>query len=326
MYDVIVVGGGPSGLTAALYTARRSLKTAIVSKDLGGQAATTSLIENYPGVKSVDGFALMTLFQEQAMEQGAEWITGEVNGIVKNEDDTFTVTYNDVSISARSIILAFGLTPRGIGVPGESELTGKGVVYSTGSYLNEMKDKVAMVVGGGNSAIESVNDLAAIASKVYLVHRRDRFRAEAVLVERMEAMDNVEQILNAQLKEVHGEGRVDSATVSVKTDNGEEDKTVDVDGVFVNVGFMSKTSFIKELVALNEKNEVIIEPDCTTSQSGVFAAGDITTANYKQVIVSAGDGCKAALACYAYLMEKDGVEVKIDQDWEVSSADHFIRT
>lgn len=323
MYDVLIIGGGPAGLTAALYTTRRNLKTLVISKDVGGQAATTSIIENYPGVGPIDGFELMKNFQDQAVSYGAEFITGEMHGINQTADGSFQVSYNDQTVEARTVILAFGLTPRSLGVPGEDRLTGKGVLYSTGAGLDAMHNKVAMVVGGGNSAIESVNVLADVASKVYLVHRRDRFRAEDILVRKMESHTNVEQVLNSQVVEIHGDSQVTSVTV--KDNNGVE-KQLDVDGLFLNVGFMSKTNIVSNLVELNNKNEILIEPDCSTNTPGVFAAGDITTQHYKQVIVSAAEGCKAALACYTYIMNKDGKEVSVDQDWEVSSAEHFIRT
>lgn len=331
MYDVVIVGGGPAGLTAGLYTARRSMKTLIVSKDIGGQAASTNVIENYPGVAAVDGLELMQNFKSQAEEYGAEFILGEVSGL-KKMDAGFAVHYNNVSVETRTVILAFGLTPRSVGVPGEQEFTGRGVSYSTAADIVMAHDKNVVVIGGGNSAVESANLLAAVAKKVYLVHRRDRFRAEAVLIKEMESHDNIELVLNAELTEVHGnEGDQDENDdkvigVVVKLEDGTE-RTLDVEGVFVNVGFMSQTTFVKDLVNLTSKNEIIVETDGRTSLEGVFAAGDITTASHKQVVTSAGDGCKAALTCYSYMMALDGKEVKIDQDWDVAATtDHFIRT
>lgn len=323
MYDVVIIGGGPAGLTAALYTTRRNLKTLVISKDIGGQAATTSLIENYPGVGPIDGFELMKNFKDQAVTYGAEFSTGEMHTITQVDADHFKIDYNDQTIQSRTVILAFGLTPRSLGVPGEDRLTGKGVFYSTGTALDSMHGKVAMVVGGGNSAIESVNVLADIAKKVYLVHRRDRFRAEDILVSKMESSLNVERVLNAQVAEIHGKDSVTSVTVK---HNDDTEQQIMVDAVFMNVGFMSKTNIVSNLVELNKKNEIITQADCSTNTPGVFAAGDITTQHYKQVIVSAAEGCKAALACYTYIMHKDGKEVSVDQDWDVSSKDHFIRT
>lgn len=323
MYDVIIVGGGPAGLTAALYTARRSLRTLIISKDIGGQAATTTLIENYPGVGAIDGFELMERFKQQAMENGAEFKIGEVHRVARKSTDSFIVHYNEEQVETRTVLLAFGLTPRSLDIPGEEKFIGKGVTFSTGEMLGAMHNKIAVVVGGGNSAIESVNLLAAVAKKVYLVHRRNRFRAEEALVRKLETHSNVEQLLNSQLTEISGTTRVTGVTV--RSEAGAS-RQLNVDGVFINVGFMSKTDLVEAVVDLNEKNEVIIESDCSTKTPGIFAAGDITIQHYKQVIVSAGEGCKAALACYTYIMQKDGKEIKADQDWKVSSEDHFIRT
>lgn len=327
MYDVVIIGGGPAGLTAGLYTARRNLRTLIVSKDLGGQAATTTVIENYPGTGPIDGYQLMEQFRDQAVSYGAEFILGETHKIERDGDGEFVVHYNETQVNTKSIILAFGLTPRSLNIAGERELSGKGVWYAAPAGLEAMRGKTAMVVGGGNSAIEAVNLLADVAEKVYLVHRRDRFRAEEVLLRKMEQHANVEKIVNAQLVGINPNAEstgVSSAVVEVM--GAEMDQTVEVDGVFIHAGFMSSVKWLDGLVELSPKNEILITPECHTNEAGVFAAGDITTANHKQVVVSAGEGCKAALACYNYLMEQAGVEVKVDQDWQVTSGDHFIRT
>lgn len=323
-YDVIIVGGGPAGLTAALYTARRKLRTLIISKDLGGQAATTTVIENYPGVGAIDGFKLMQRFKEQAVSYGAEFVLGDVHTLKLLPDETFVVGYNIEQVQTRSIILAFGLTPRSLGIPGEAELVGKGVTYSTTMIVDALHNKTVAVVGGGNSAIESVNVLADIAKQVYVVHRRDRFRAEAILLEKMAQHTNVIKVLNAELKQVHGKNQVTGITVVQAPDKHRQH--LSVDALCINVGFMSKTVFLADLVAMNDRHEIVIQPDCTTNTLGVFAAGDITTSNYKQVVISAGEGCKAALACYTYLGKKDGKDVSIDQDWEVTSGHYFIRS
>lgn len=322
-YDVVIVGGGPAGLTAALYTARRALRTLIISKDLGGQAATTTVIENYPGVGAIDGFELMEKFRDQAVQYGAEFRLGEIDAINRLEDWSFTLRSGEDTISAQAVILAFGLTPRSLAVPGETKFTGKGVSYSTAAVLSTLKDKRVVIVGGGNSAIEAVNTVSPLAQHVYLVHRRDRFRAEAILVEQLGQLKNVTQCLNAQVSEIKGGQQVTGVTILYNDKRTEE---LAVDAVCVHVGFMSKTNFIEQLVALNEKHEIIIQPDHSTNTPGLFAAGDVTVGRQKQVVVSAGEGCKAALSCYTYLMERSGQEVKVDQDWQVKTGTHFIRT
>lgn len=321
--DVVVVGGGPAGLTAALYTARRSLRTIIISKDLGGQAATTTVIENYPGVGAIDGFELMKRFRDQAVQYGAEFIAGEVRGMRKLDNGNFLVQYNTEAVETRAVILAFGLTPRSLNVPGEDKLTGKGVTYSTAAMLDQLRDKVVAVIGGGNSAIESVNAVSAVAKQVYLVHRRDRFRAEEVLIKKLDTHTNVTKCYNAQVTAIDGESNVTGITIEY---NDKQTERIPVDVVCINIGFMSKTGFVEQLVELSDKHEIIIQPDGSTKTVGIFAAGDITTGRQKQVVVSAGEGCKAALACYTYVMTKAGKPVTVDQDWQVSSGEHFIRT
>lgn len=321
--DVVVVGGGPAGLTAALYTARRALRTIIISKDLGGQAATTTVIENYPGVGAIDGFELMKRFRDQAVQYGAEFISGEVRGIRKLDNGNFLVHYNTETVETQAVILAFGLTPRSLNVPGEDQLIGKGVTYSTAAVLEQLRDKVVAVVGGGNSAIESVNVVAPVAKQVYLVHRRDRFRAEEVLVNKLDMHTNVTRCYNAHVIAIHGDTHVTGVTVEY---NDKRTEQIAVDVVCINIGFMSKTGFVEQLVELSDKHEIIIQPDGSTKTAGIFAAGDITTGRQKQVVVSAGEGCKAALACYTYVMTKVGKPVTVDQDWQVSSSEHFIRT
>ena len=322
-FDVVIVGGGPAGLTAALYTARRQLRTLVVSKDIGGQAATTSVVENYPGVGPIDGLELMQQFKNQAERYGAQVVLGDVHTVTKTETG-FTVGYNTEQVSARSVILAFGLTPRSLDVPGEKALSGKGVWYSTASVAQQLRGKTVAVIGGGNSAIESVNLLADIAKQVYLVHRRDRFRAEAILLQHMEEKTNVTKVVNAQTKAILGADQVSGIVVAEGSPAVERE--IALDAVCVNVGFMSKTGFVEHLVDMTEKHEIKVKEDCTTSQAGIFAAGDITTSKHKQVVVSAGEGCKAALACYAYLAKLDGKPVDVDQDWQVKSGHHFIRS
>jgi len=325
IYDVVIVGGGPSGLTAALYTARRSLHTLIVSKDLGGQAATTTVIENYPGVGAIDGFQLMQKFKDQAVQYGAEFVLGDVESISKTDTGNFLIRYNSETVETQAVILAFGLTPRSLGVAGEKELTGKGVFYSVAAALDQLHNKTVAVLGGGNSAIESVNTLAGIAKHVYLVHRRDRFRAEAILIDQLNQHSNVTQVLNAEVTKIHGTDNVTAISVHTIPDDATQD--IAVDAVCVNIGFMSKTGFVESLVELNDKREIIIQDGGTTAMPGIFAAGDITTSNYKQVVVSAGEGCKAALTCFTYLMTKQGKTISVDQDWQVKTGQsHFIRT
>lgn len=303
MYDIIIVGGGAAGLSAALYTSRRTLKTLVITKDLGGQAATTPKIENYPGIHHVEGTALMRDFMEQAQKYGAEFIFDEVIGLIKNED--FEVKTENGTYQAKSVILAFGLTPRNLDVPGERKLGGKGVCYCATCDAPLYKGKEVAVIGGGSAALDAAILLSKIAAKVYLIHRRDAFRGEQVLLERLKTLKNLEIILNSKVKEIKGEKTVEKLVVVDVNDESEE-REISLQGVFVEIGFIAKTGWLGDLVEFNDKKEIIANKDCETKTTGLFAAGDVTNVGYKQVVISAGEGAKAGLRAYQYLLDKEG--------------------
>jgi thioredoxin reductase (NADPH) len=311
LYDVIIIGGASAGLTAAIYTSRRAMKTLVLTKDIGGQLSTTPDVENYPGFDSIEGWILTDRFKKQAELFGAEIKFSEVSAITPKNDDTFEVTANSKPYYGRSVILAFGKTPRNLDVPGEKDFQGKGVSYCATCDMPLYKKKTLVVVGGGNSALDAAIYGAALAEKIYLVHRRDQYRGEQVLIDRMNEKDNVEPIYNAIAKEVKGDTAVRSLVIA-DVHTGEERELM-VDGVFVEIGFIVKSEFIKGLVDMTEKDEVIVDKHQMTSVPGIFAAGDLTTSVYKQAVISAGEGCTAALAAYEYLMKREGKRpVKID--------------
>ena len=296
-YDVIIIGGGPAGLTAAIYTCRRALKTLIISKDIGGQAALTQEVENYPGVGKTDGFSLMQDFKKDAESFGTEFFNSEVLE-VKKSDDLFEVKTKDKSFSAKTIILSFGMVHRKLGIPGEEELTNKGVTYCATCDGPLFKNKDVAVIGGGNSALESVDFLSNICKKIYLVHRRDEFRGEPILVERVKKIKNLEFVLNSNVKEIIGKDKVES--IIVEDDKGDK-KEIKVDGVFIEIGFMVKADFLKNIVELDERGQIKVDKDCKTSVPGIFAAGDVTDISYKQLVISAGQGSIAALSVARFI-------------------------
>jgi thioredoxin reductase (NADPH) len=298
IYDVIIVGAGPSGLTAAIYTTRRSLKTLVISKDVGGQASLTDDIENYPGFKHIGGLELMQKFQEQAQESGTEFMFTEVIDVKKDKDIFSIKTLEEKEIKAKSVILSFGLTPRNLEVPGEKELTGKGVSYCATCDGPLYKNKDVAVVGGGNSALDAAEYLSRESNKVYLIHRREEFTGEQVLIDQVNNIKNIELVLNANVKEIKGENTVES--LIYKIIDGEE-KEINVNGVFIEIGHIAKTDWVEGLVDITNRKEIKITTDCETKTPGLFAAGDITEITYKQVIISAGEGSKAALQAYKYL-------------------------
>lgn len=311
LYDIIIIGGGPAGLTAGLYSARRTLKTLILSKDLGGQAGISNDIENYPGVDLTDGFSLMQKFAQQAKKFGAEIKYGEVKKI-KKEKNTFLVKTANEEFTGRALILAFGLLPKDLNIPGEKELKGRGISYCATCDGPLYKNKIVAVIGGGNSALDAAEYLAKLAAKIYLIHRHNQFRGEEIIVERLKKNPKLEMVLSSEIKEIKGNQFVES--IIVKNNGSTKIKELKVDGVFIEIGYTAKTEIVKNLVQLNKAGEIITDKDTNTSQAGVFACGDVTDSSYKQIVISAGEGAKAALQAYKYLYLQKGE--KILPDWE----------
>lgn len=314
--DVIIIGGASAGLTAAIYAARRAMKTLVITKDIGGQANLSHIIENYPGFSGVSGVDLMQKFYEQALESGAEIIFDEVSEI-KETNGNFLVKAITGEHVSKTIILAFGKTPRSLEVPGEKEFQGKGVSYCAICDIPLFKDKTIAVVGGGNSALDAAINGSDIAKKVYLIHRRKEFRAFEYMIKKVKQRKNVEFVLDTLVKEVRGDKFVRS--IIVKNILTNEVKEIAVDGVFVEIGSEVKTDFVKGLVRLDGNNQIIINDLCETfypssdkKRPGVFAAGDVTNTPFKQIVSSAGDGCKAALQTYIYLTK---TEIPFIADW-----------
>jgi thioredoxin reductase (NADPH) len=308
MYDVIIVGAGPAGLTAAIYTSRRGLKTLILSKDLGGEVINIERIENYPGFKEIEGFKLIKVMEEQVKSFGVEFVYDEVVKIA-TKGKSFTVKTTEKEYETKTIILAFGKTPRNLNVPGEKEFTGKGISYCATCDAPLFRGKTVAVVGGGNAALDATILLSDIAKKIYLVHRRDEFRGFESFVNEVKKINNVEFVLNSIVAEIKGDKTVKS--VIIEDANTKKRKEIEVEGVFIEIGSEVKTDFIKDLVKLNN-NQVMVNKNCETSCPGVFAAGDVTDTPFKQIVVSAGEGAKAGLTAYNYI---HGIKSMMVLDW-----------
>ena len=303
-YDVIIIGGGAAGMTAAIYTSRKGLRTAIISQDLGGQMSMTNEIENYPGVELTSGPDLVNRFRAQAEKFGAEIFLNQVTDVAAI-DSGFKVSTSTAEYVALAVILAFGLTPRSLGVPGEDKFKGRGVSFCATCDAPFYKNKVVAVVGGGNSALEAVEELSGVATKVYLIHRNDSFRAEQILIDRLKTLPNVEVLMQSAIEEFEGETKLKSVVVRDLTGT-KTDFELTVDGVFLEIGYITKTDWLKNLVDLNERGEIAINAKAETSRAGLFAAGDVTTLLYKQIVISAGEGAKAALSAAQYIAKTTG--------------------
>ncbi|MFQ5951086.1 MAG: NAD(P)/FAD-dependent oxidoreductase, partial [Candidatus Geothermarchaeales archaeon] len=303
LYDVAIVGGAAAGLTAALYTSRQGLKTIVLTKDIGGQALLTPHIENYPGFESIGGLELMEKFKEQAVQFGTEFVYEEVKEI-ETIENWFKLKTPLNEYRATSVVLAFGKTPKDLGVPGEEGLVGKGVSYCAVCDGPLFKDRVVGVVGWGNSALEAAIMLCNIAKKVYLVFRSGQVIGHGALMQECVESGSVEPVPRSLVVEVRGEPVLHSVVLKdVKTD---ETRELELDGLFVEMGYMAKTEFVKDLVDLSDTEEIIVAKDCSTSHVGIFAAGDVTDTPYKQAVISAGQGATAGLSAYHYVQNLRG--------------------
>ncbi|PJE58077.1 MAG: thioredoxin-disulfide reductase [Candidatus Portnoybacteria bacterium CG10_big_fil_rev_8_21_14_0_10_36_7] len=302
--DLLIVGAGPAGLTAAIYATRRKLKTVVVSMTIGGQMAQTNEIENYPGFDFIDGLTLANNMKAQAEKYGAEFDFEEILEI-KKQSDVFIAKTKKYEYEAKSIILAFGLMPRKLDVPGEKELTGRGVTYCATCDGPLFKNKVIAIVGGGNSAIEAAEYMSKIAKHVYVINRTDQFRATPILLEQARSKKNIEFYCFTVIKTIKGETVVKSIDIANLKDESVIEELA-VDGVFIEIGYQAKTDWLKDVVNLNKRGEIIVDRNGITSTAGIFASGDCSDTHYKQIVISAGEGAKAALQAYKYIVGKEG--------------------
>lgn len=312
MYDLIIIGSGPAGLTAGIYAARRELKTLIIGRELGGQLIWASEIANYPGFKMIKNFELITKMQEQVKDLGVEIKSEEVKRIKQDDNKTFTVFTEKNNFQSKSIIVALGLSPRRLAIPGEVEFTGKGVSYCANCDGPFYKNKIVSVVGGGNAALDAAEVLSKISQKVYLIHRRKDFRGFETLVDEVKTRTNVEFVLDSEVKNIIGNNVVQSIEVINNVTN--QKRVIEVNGVFIEIGRIANTDLVGELVKRNEKNEILVSEKCETSRPGIFAAGDVTQIAFKQITIACGQGTIAALAAYQYLQMQKGQKADLVLD------------
>ncbi len=302
MYDLIIIGAGPAGFSAAIYATRREMKTLIISRDVGGQIIWANDIENYPGFKTINNFELITKFKEHSLQFGAELKENEVININKHEDSTFTIQTKESEYRTKAIILALGLIPKQLKVPGENDFNGKGISYCANCDGPFYRNKTVTIVGGGNSAFDAAEVMSKIADKVYLLNRTDKYKAFDSLVNKVKNINNIEIINNAETKEIKGQTKVEYLSYQNK-----DNKLIDLktDGIFIEIGRKANTEIVDAFVDKDEHGQIIVNKKLMTKTPGLFAAGDVVSGDFKQIPIAIGQGTVAALAAYQYLQEKN---------------------
>ena len=288
MYDIIIVGAGPAGLTAALYAARANKKILVLeAKAYGGQIVNAHMVTNYPGIANISGFDYATNLYNQVIDLGVEVKFETVLSI----DEDKNVTTNKDSYKAKAIILATGAENRKLRIENEEELVGKGVSYCATCDGNFYKDKIVAVVGGGNTALEDALYLSSLATKVYLIHRRDTFRGEAKLVSELKKKENIEFIYNSNVIKINGKDKVESIIVK---DNEEKESEIKIDGLFIAVGQEPKNIIFKDVIDIDDKGYIVATNDVYTNKKGIYVAGDARDKLLKQLTTAVSDGSVAA--------------------------------
>lgn len=313
IYDVIIIGGGPAGLTAAIYVSRAKLKTLLIeSISLTTQVALTDHIENFPGFPDgIKGYELIERFTEQAHKFDTEIITKEVkelNEINENEQKTWKVVTDDGEYNTLSVIIASGARYKHLDIPGETKFQGRGVSYCAVCDAAFFKDKVIAVIGGGDTAIEEAIFLTKFVNKLYLIHRRDRLRATKILQERIISNPKVEFAWSSIPEEIIGDNKVNS--IRIKNITTEEKRIINCDGVFIFVGLIPNTEFIKNVAKLDERGYIITDENMKLEKQGLFACGDCRKKSLRQIVNACGDGAVAAYSAQHYIENLKGIEYK----------------
>ncbi len=294
MYELIIIGGGPAGITAAIYAARKEIKTLLISKDFIGQTGLAGEIENWPGEKNILGPQLMEKFQDHLNDYDLEILEEKVLTVEKK--DSFLVKTENQELQSKTIIVASGRKPRSLNIPGEKKFVGKGISYCVTCDAAFFKNKTVVVIGGGNAGFEAAIELVNQAKEVYLLENSSTFKADKILQKKAEEK-KIKLLTNVSIEEVRGDIFVKEIKYS--------GKTLKTDGVFIQIGSDPITAFLKNnLVEFNEKKEIEIDfYNNQTKTPGLFAAGDVTNIKDKQIVIAAGEGTKALLSCYDFLQK-----------------------
>lgn len=305
MVDVVIAGGGPAGMSAALYARRSGLRAVVIERmGPGGQASTAHEVDNYPGIAHIGGFELAAAFEEHARSAGAEIVYGEISGFELAGDIKRTLL-KDQTFESRAVILAMGAKRRKLGVPGEETFAGKGVSYCATCDGAFFRKKTVAVVGGGDAAVGDAAFLAGLCEKVILIHRRDTLRAAPASLQRLEKQPNVEMMLNCVVERIDGEKTVER--LIVRNLKSGETTEMPVSGLFVAVGSVPETGLLRGAIALDKDGLIPAPESGLTELPGVFAAGDIRAKPLRQIVTAAADGANAASAALEYLLHKVSV-------------------
>lgn len=302
IYDLIIVGGGPAGVAAGVYAARKKIRTAIVAKDFGGQSLVSADIQNWIGTKSLSGLELAKNLEEHLRAQsGLDIFDGDlVTKVEKSNSYFLVVTQNGKALETKTILVCSGSRRRRLGVPGEDRLDGKGIAWCSTCDAPLFGGKTVAVIGAGNAGLEAARDLFSYAAKVYLLNRGEKIKGDPVTFEEISRNLKLEVIMNAETKEFLGETMLDKIKYLDKASN--QEKELKIDGAFIEIGSLPNTEFLGDSIRKNEWGEIIVDHKTqTASQPGIWAAGDVSDVLYKQNNISAGDAIKAVLNIYDYL-------------------------
>ncbi|MCX4267561.1 MAG: thioredoxin-disulfide reductase [Lachnospiraceae bacterium] len=302
LYDIAIIGSGPAGLSAAVYALRAELKTVVFERDSmsGGQVLNTDEVDNYLGLPGINGFDLGTKFREHAEQTGMQTISAQVMRI-EEQEGIWTVVTDEGEYKTKTVLLATGTRHRKLEIPGEERLSGKGVSYCATCDGAFFRNKEVAVIGGGDVAVEDALYLSRLCKKVYVVHRREEFRAAPSLVRRMKETENIELILKFVPEEIFGEGVVEGLTIKEREE--EKRMTLAVSGVFVAIGTVPESEIYKEIVPMDEAGYVLAGEDGKTQIPGIFAAGDIRTKKFRQIVTAVADGANAVHSIEEYLIK-----------------------
>jgi alkyl hydroperoxide reductase subunit F len=302
VYDILILGGGPASMSAAVYAARKMVNVAIITLDFGGLMNETSEIENYLGYQNINAKDLVSRFEEHVKSFDIPINLGVSIVEVKKKDDIFIVLMEDgTSFSGHTVVYATGERHRQLLISGEKEFIGKGVSYCSTCDAPLFKNKKVIIAGGGNSAFTTAFDLLRVNADVVLVNFVSGWQAEETLKQRVLKFEKIKLFDFYEILRIEGKDKIE--TIVIRDRKTEEEKSLQTDGIFIEIGLLPNSEPVKNLVELNKQGEVIVDSFCKTNIPGLFAAGDVTSIPYKQIIISAGEGAKAALAAYDYLIE-----------------------